>query len=82
MRRPGRKVTEGLVPVYPELREEPDGRGFLETSDVLEEEMLGEFRRVRDEIELKIKAWLEHPEAELRKLTQQRERMECLFSER
>jgi hypothetical protein len=56
MRRPGRKVTEGLVPVYPELREEPDGRGFLETSDVLEEEMLGEFRRFRDEIELKIKA--------------------------
>ena len=50
--------------------------------DVLEEEMLGEFRRVRDEIELKIKAWLEHPEAELRKLKQQRERMERLFSER
>jgi hypothetical protein len=56
MRRPGCEETEGIVPVHPELREEPDGRGFLETSDVLEEEMLGEFRRFRDEIELKIKA--------------------------
>jgi len=52
--------------------------------DVLEDEMLGEFRRVRNEIELKIKAWLEHPEDELRQLTQQRERerLERLVSER
>ena len=52
--------------------------------DVLEDEMLGEFRRVRNEIELKIKAWLEHPEDEFRQLTQQRERerLERLVSER
>jgi hypothetical protein len=36
--------------------------------------MLERFRNVRDEIELKIKDWLEHPEAELAKLREQRER--------
>ena len=52
--------------------------------DVPEVEMLERFRQVRDEIELKIKNWLEHPEDELKKLKQQREqeRLERLFTER
>lgn len=37
-------------------------------------EMLDKFREIRDEIELKIKEWLEHPEEELAKLTAERER--------
>jgi arsenate reductase len=36
--------------------------------------MLERFRKVRDEIELKIKDWLEHPEQELNKLREERER--------
>ena len=36
--------------------------------------MLERFRAVRDEIELKIKDWLEHPEEELSKLREERER--------
>jgi len=36
--------------------------------------MLERFREVRDEIELKISDWLEHPEEELRKLRKERER--------
>jgi arsenate reductase len=36
--------------------------------DIPYESMLERFRAVRDEIELKIRDWLEHPELELRKL--------------
>jgi arsenate reductase (thioredoxin) len=36
--------------------------------------MLERFRVVRDEIELKIRDWLEHPEQELKKLKEERER--------
>ena len=36
--------------------------------------MLERFREVRDEIELKMRDWLEHPEKELRKLREERER--------
>jgi arsenate reductase len=36
--------------------------------------MLERFRTVRDEIELKIRDWLEHPEQELKKLREERER--------
>jgi arsenate reductase (thioredoxin) len=36
--------------------------------------MLERFRSVRDEIELKIRDWLEHPEQELKKLREDRER--------
>jgi hypothetical protein len=36
--------------------------------------MLDKFREIRDEIELKIKDWLEHPEEELAKLRAERER--------
>jgi len=42
--------------------------------DVPEEERLDKFREVRDEIELKIKDWLEHPEQELAKLRAERNR--------
>jgi arsenate reductase (thioredoxin) len=43
-------------------------------SEGLEEERLEVFRRVRDEIELKIRDWLEHPEHELKKVREERER--------
>jgi arsenate reductase (thioredoxin) len=36
--------------------------------------MLERFRQVRDEIELRIRDWLEHPEEALRKLREERER--------
>jgi arsenate reductase len=36
--------------------------------------MLERFREVRDQIELKMRDWLEHPEQELRKLKEERER--------
>jgi arsenate reductase (thioredoxin) len=36
--------------------------------------MLERFRQVRDEIELRIRDWLEHPEQELKKLREERER--------
>ena len=36
--------------------------------DIPYDSMLERFRQVRDEIELKIRDWLEHPEDELRKL--------------
>jgi arsenate reductase (thioredoxin) len=53
-------------------------------ADVPEEEMLDRFREIRDEIEIKIKDWLEHPEEELAKLKaeRERERQERLRAER
>jgi arsenate reductase len=42
--------------------------------DVPEEERLEKFREIRDEIEQKIMDWLEHPEAELARLREERER--------
>ena len=42
--------------------------------DVPKAEMRDRFREIRDEIEHKIKEWLEHPEEELAKLTAERER--------
>jgi arsenate reductase (thioredoxin) len=44
------------------------------SEDVPEEEMLDKFREIRDQIELKIKGWLEHPEEELARLRAERER--------
>lgn len=44
------------------------------SKDVPEEERLEKFREVRDEIEHKIREWLEHPEEELAKLKAERER--------
>jgi DNA mismatch repair ATPase MutL len=42
--------------------------------DVPEEERLEKFREIRDEIEQKIRDWLEHPEEELARLRDERER--------
>ncbi|MBA3426030.1 MAG: arsenate reductase ArsC [Rubrobacteraceae bacterium] len=42
--------------------------------DVSEGERLEKFREVRDEIEMKIRDWLAHPEEELAKLKEKRER--------
>ena len=44
------------------------------SDDVPEEERLEKFREVRDEIEQKIRDWLEHPEEELARLREKRER--------
>jgi arsenate reductase len=44
------------------------------SEDVLEEARLEKFREVRDQIELKIKEFLEHPEEELERLKEERER--------
>lgn len=41
--------------------------------DVPEGESLERFREIRDQIELKIRDWLDHPEEELRKLAEQRQ---------
>jgi len=43
-------------------------------ADVTKEDMLYKFREIRDEIEQKILDWLEHPEEELAKLRDERER--------
>ncbi len=50
--------------------------------DIPYDSMLERFRAVRDEIELKIRDWLEHPEEELRKLREERERRELLEASR
>jgi arsenate reductase len=42
--------------------------------DIPYDSMRERFRVVRDEIELKLKDWLDHPERELKKLKEQRER--------
>jgi arsenate reductase (thioredoxin) len=42
--------------------------------EIPHDSMLERFRKVRDEIELKIRDWLEDPEHELKKLKEQRER--------
>ena len=42
--------------------------------DVPEEERLEKFRQIRNEIEQKIRDWLEHPKAQLARLREERER--------
>lgn len=42
--------------------------------DIPYDSMLERFRKVRDEIEPKVMDWLEHPEKELRKLREEREK--------
>jgi arsenate reductase len=42
--------------------------------DIPYDSILERFRQVRDEIELKIRDWLEHPEEELRQLREERDR--------
>ena len=46
--------------------------------EILYDSMLERFRKVRDEIELKLRDWLEYPEQELKKLREERERRERL----
>jgi hypothetical protein len=46
--------------------------------DLSYDSMLERFRAVRDQIELRLRGWLEHPEEELRKLREERERQERL----
>jgi hypothetical protein len=53
--------------VHPELSEEPHGRGVSQGPRG---------------IELRLKDWLEHPEEELRKLREERERQERLEASR
>jgi hypothetical protein len=43
--------------------------------------MLERFRAVRDQIEMRMREWLEHPEEELRKLREERECRERLEGE-
>ena len=50
--------------------------------DIPYDSMLERFRAVCDEIELKIRDWLEHPEDELRKLREERERRERMGASR
>ncbi len=42
--------------------------------DLPHDSMLERFRAVRDEIEARMRAWLEHSEGELEKLKEERER--------
>ena len=42
--------------------------------DLPYDSMLERFRAVRDQIEMRMREWLEHPEEELRKLREERER--------
>src|ERR671920_1450592 len=49
--------------------------------DLSYDSMLERFRAVRDQIELRMRGWLEHPEEELRKLREERERRERLEAE-
>jgi arsenate reductase (thioredoxin) len=50
--------------------------------DIPYDSMLERFHAVHDEIELKMKDWLEHPERELEKLREERERRERLAAAR
>ena len=45
-----------------------------EDEDLPYDSMLERFRAVRDEIELRMRGWLEQPEAELRRMREKRER--------
>jgi len=62
------KTFPGVGTTLSWIFEDPRG------ADVPEEEMLERFREVRDEIERKILDWLQHPDEELKKLKEQRER--------
>jgi arsenate reductase len=62
------KTFPGVGTTLTWIFDDPRGEG------VPEGERLEKFREVRDEIELKIKDWLEHPEEELARLKEERER--------
>lgn len=62
------KTFPGVGTTFSWIFDDPRGEG------ILEEHMLEKFREIRDEIEMKIRRWLEHPEEELKSLEEQRER--------
>ena len=49
--------------------------------DLPYDSMLERFRAVRDQIELRMRGWLERPEVELKRLREERERRELLEAE-
>jgi arsenate reductase len=63
------KTFRGVGTTFSWIFEEP-----RRDEEIPYDSMLERFREVRDEIELKIKEWLEHPEQELKKLREERER--------
>ena len=63
------KSFPGVGPTFSWIFEDP-----RRDEDIPYDSMLERFRVVRDEIELKISDWLEHPEQELKKLREARER--------
>ena len=75
------KTFPGVGTIFSWIFEDP-----RREEDIPYDSMLERFRAVRDEIELKLRDWLEHPEEELRKLREEREherreRMEAPRSE-
>ena len=63
------KTFPGVGTTFSWVFEDPRG-----DEEIPYDSMLERFRVVRDEIELKLRNWLEHPEQELKKLKEQRER--------
>jgi arsenate reductase len=63
------KTFPGVGTIFSWIFEDPRRDEDLPYDSVLER-----FRKVRDEIELKMKDWLQHPEEELSKLREERER--------
>ena len=63
------KTFPGVGTTFSWIFEDPRRDEDLPYDSVLER-----FRAVRDEIELRMKAWLEHPERELARLREERER--------
>jgi arsenate reductase len=63
------KTFPGVGTTFSWIFEDP-----LRDEDLPYDSMLERFRAVRDQIELRMRVWLEHPEEELRKLREERER--------
>ena len=63
------KTFPGVGTTFSWIFEDPRG-----DEDLPYDSMLERFRAVRDEIELRMRGWLEQPEAELRRLREERER--------
>jgi arsenate reductase (thioredoxin) len=64
-----RKTFPGVGTTFSWVFEDPRRDEDLPYDSVLER-----FRAVRDQIEVRMREWLEHPEEELRKLREERER--------
>jgi arsenate reductase (thioredoxin) len=63
------KTFPGVGTTFSRIFEDP-----RRDEEIPYDSMLERFRAVRDEIELRIKTWLEDPEVELARLREQRER--------